>query len=290
MSDDPRRAGDMNAQTELLTFNGSDTSDVTLFLQNVKRVAFAQGRQRDDEWLVDYTEISLTGEALRWFHQLDQETARSWRALCDAFLLRFGSTAQAPAPTAAPVPRSNVQHLPSVILPNEIPPDPSQIVLKILLLGDPGVGKSSVLARFLGRWNPALLPTIGVLYETQREKRGGRYFTVHTWDCSGAQQYQAIRSAYHPGTSRLWIVYDITNRTSFENVRTWYRNAQAAGSKGKIILIANKNDLFARRVVSEAEGQALAKDLKGHYKDVSALTNQGCETLRGNGSKVLKFE
>ncbi|KAG9032638.1 hypothetical protein FRB95_001148 [Tulasnella sp. JGI-2019a] len=193
MSDDPRRAGDMNAQTELLTFNGSDTSDVTLFLQNVKRVAFAQGRQRDDEWLVDYTEISLTGVALRWFHQLDQETARSWRALCDAFLLRFGSTAQAPAPTAAPVPRSNVQHLPSVILPNEIPPDPSQIVLKILLLGDPGVGKSSVLARFLGRWNPALLPTIGVLYETQREKRGGRYFTVHTVGSSCVCSLQLAR-------------------------------------------------------------------------------------------------
>ncbi|KAG9032637.1 GTP-binding protein [Tulasnella sp. JGI-2019a] len=110
------------------------------------------------------------------------------------------------------------------------------------------------------------------------------------WDCSGAQQYQALQSVYHPGTNRLWIVYDITNRASFENVRSWHRNAQTAGSKALLILIANKNDLSDRRVVSEEEGRALAKELNGHYGDISALTNQGCETLRGSGLEVPKFE
>ncbi|KAG8998249.1 hypothetical protein FRB94_006989, partial [Tulasnella sp. JGI-2019a] len=211
MSRDSPCTCNLNAQTEFLTFNGNDTSDVTLFLQNVKRVAFTQGRQRDDEWVVDYIEASLTGEAFRWFHRLDEETKGSWKALCGAFLLRFGPTAQAQAhaPTA-------VQQPSRVITPASIPPELGRSVLKIVLVGDPGVGKSSVLWRFLGRWNPTLLPTVGVLYETQKEKRGVVYHTLHMWDCSGAQQYQALQSVYHPGTNRLWVVYDITNRASFE--------------------------------------------------------------------------
>ncbi|KAG9032636.1 hypothetical protein FRB95_001146 [Tulasnella sp. JGI-2019a] len=135
MSGDSRCTCNLDAQTELLTFNGSDTSDVTLFLQNVKRVAFAQGRQRDNEWLVDYTEASLTGEALRWFHRLDEETIGTWKTLCGAFLLRFGPTAQAPAPPLPTV----MQQPPRVITPTSIPPDSSRCILKILIVGDPGL-------------------------------------------------------------------------------------------------------------------------------------------------------
>lgn len=68
----------LGPNTELLTFNGSDASDVTALLQNVKRVAFSQGRRHDDQWLMDYAEISLTGAALRWFHELDDQTLDSW--------------------------------------------------------------------------------------------------------------------------------------------------------------------------------------------------------------------
>lgn len=114
----------LGANTELLTFDGSDTSDVTVLLQNVKRVAFSQGRQHDDQWLMDYTEISLTGTALRWFHELDEQSLHSWRALRGAFLLRFGSyeshLASAPAPDPAAVTRSAIQPLPNVPPPSAI--------------------------------------------------------------------------------------------------------------------------------------------------------------------------
>ncbi|KAG8989854.1 hypothetical protein FRB94_013954, partial [Tulasnella sp. JGI-2019a] len=70
----PVHAHDLGAQIEKITYDGSNGSDVTLFLQNVKRIAFIQGRQHDDQWLIDCAEISLVGEALRWFHELDDET------------------------------------------------------------------------------------------------------------------------------------------------------------------------------------------------------------------------
>ncbi|KAG8992839.1 hypothetical protein FRB94_006986 [Tulasnella sp. JGI-2019a] len=123
MSEDSGYAGHRNAQAEVLTFDGSETSDVTAFLQNVKRVAFSQGRQRDNEWLVDYAEVSLTGRALRWFHGLDEETVGSWKSLRGAFLHRFGSTANALVPAAAPLaapPRPLTQPPPRVLPPTSI--------------------------------------------------------------------------------------------------------------------------------------------------------------------------
>lgn len=92
----------VQAPLETLTFDGRPTEDVTLFLRDVQKIAFAQGRQTDDDWKVQYTETCLVGEALRWFSGLDDEPLRSWRNLRLAFLERFESTTLAPEPPAAP--------------------------------------------------------------------------------------------------------------------------------------------------------------------------------------------
>ncbi|KAG9017363.1 hypothetical protein FRB93_007477 [Tulasnella sp. JGI-2019a] len=85
----------MAPSLELLTFNGTDNEDVTLFVRDVKRVAMAQGRQRDQEWMVDYVESCLGGQAMRWFSQLDvdsdDQAPLSWRALRQGLLNRFGA-------------------------------------------------------------------------------------------------------------------------------------------------------------------------------------------------------
>ncbi|KAG8878158.1 hypothetical protein FRB97_002752 [Tulasnella sp. 331] len=91
---------------ENITFGGKDTEDVTLFLQNVKRVAFAQGRQRDCDWLADYVETCLTGRALLWHDTLDEKTSSDYKLLRTAMLQYFVAqipTANIPsAPPAAP--------------------------------------------------------------------------------------------------------------------------------------------------------------------------------------------
>ncbi|KAG8868921.1 hypothetical protein FRB97_001813, partial [Tulasnella sp. 331] len=91
------------ASTELLNFAGCDAEDVTVFLRDVKRIAHTHGRQDDDKWLVDYVELCLAGEALRWFSELDDDVMGSWKVLRRAFLHRFKPPV-APEPAAAAPP------------------------------------------------------------------------------------------------------------------------------------------------------------------------------------------
>jgi hypothetical protein len=97
-------SNDESDQREL-SFQGTVGEDVSLFLRDVKRVARKEGRQRDEEWLVDYVEECLSGPALQWFIHLDDEVARNWKALRMALLNRFAAPGP-PIPPPAAVPPS----------------------------------------------------------------------------------------------------------------------------------------------------------------------------------------
>ncbi|KAG8854788.1 hypothetical protein FRB96_007317 [Tulasnella sp. 330] len=91
-----------------ITFDGNESENVSLFLQNVKRVAFAQGRQRDDEWLADYVETCLIDDALEWYDTLDKDIQRDFSSLRTAMLERFRRStriANMPLAPAAAAPR-----------------------------------------------------------------------------------------------------------------------------------------------------------------------------------------
>ncbi|KAG9002128.1 hypothetical protein FRB94_004106 [Tulasnella sp. JGI-2019a] len=97
---------------ELLEFQGDDSEDVTLFLRDIARVAFNQGHHQDFPWMIGYTETCLTGTALRWFNELDEDVLRSWKTLRGAFLARFGPQDLNPTiltPAAAPIPNLNTR-------------------------------------------------------------------------------------------------------------------------------------------------------------------------------------
>lgn len=90
---------------ELLSFRGEDSEDVTVFLQDVKRVANTEGHQRDEEWLVDYVEQCLSGHAFQWFTQHEEQIGGKWKPLRAALTNRFaGSSPQVADPSAAAPP------------------------------------------------------------------------------------------------------------------------------------------------------------------------------------------
>ncbi|KAG8848028.1 hypothetical protein FRB96_001320 [Tulasnella sp. 330] len=96
---------DQTSSPEELIFYGKEDEDVTSFLQKVKRVAFGQGRQRDQEWLVDYLETCLSGKALIWYLGLDEKSKSSFTTLSIAMIGHFPvPSASIPSALAAAAP------------------------------------------------------------------------------------------------------------------------------------------------------------------------------------------
>jgi len=124
MSSDGRYNDEFSTPLEPLLFGGSPNEDVTDFLRAVKRVAVIQRRQRDDEWMIDYVESCLKGQAMRWFDALPPATVESWSQVRRAFLARFDEPLTgAPTPAAATpagIARPLAQAVPNAPLPSEI--------------------------------------------------------------------------------------------------------------------------------------------------------------------------
>lgn len=96
-----------NRQVQRLSFSGLPNEDVTAFLQEIARIAFENDHVRDEQWIMDYTETCLTGQALFWYSSLSEETQGSWRKLRHAMLHRYANLSGMvpdPAPAAAPPP------------------------------------------------------------------------------------------------------------------------------------------------------------------------------------------
>ncbi|KAG8979229.1 Ras- protein Rab-1A [Tulasnella sp. JGI-2019a] len=215
---------------EHITFDGNGSEDVTIFLQSVKRVALVQGRQRDDDWIVDYTEASLTGDALRWFSDLDEGALRSWRTVRNAFLKRFSAPvvrlAHVPAPAApaiapAAMPRVATSQLSKHPKPYEVLQSSlmGATLYKTLYVGNSGVGKSCVMSRAVGGgWARDMSPTEGVAYETHSAGYSDTMsFEFHEWDASGTLHWETLASQYTATLDRVIIVYDVTNQSSFDS-------------------------------------------------------------------------
>lgn len=145
----------MASSAAQLNFSGKDTEDVTELLQAIQRAAFAEGRQRDNDWRVDLLETSLIGEALRWDSNLEEEEQYSWvtlrRKLIERFDPRYGRHTAPEPPAAAPVPRHAVPGPPAAAAPVALQYTASEPLAvgssskRIVLPGSspPGAGPSS---------------------------------------------------------------------------------------------------------------------------------------------------
>ncbi|KAG8989017.1 GTP-binding protein [Tulasnella sp. JGI-2019a] len=150
------------------------------------------------------------------------------------------------------------------------------------------VGKSCLLSRQLGRgWVSSTTPTVGIHYETStrlaRFEAGDLVVDKQAfWDASGKDEYRSLIGPYCPGTTRIWIVYDITDQKSFQDVRRWFDLVMQHNSTAKTILrlVGNKCDLHNRRVVQQQQGRDLAKELGiSQFYETSAKTNEGIQEM-----------
>lgn len=144
-------------------------------------------------------------------------------------------------------------------------------------MGDENVGKSSIMLRFSDdQFFEGLIPTIGIDFKNKvvQFPQHSMEMVYRVWDTAGLPQFRSLLSSYLLGSNLVVIVFDVTNRQSFESVRNFHHPLAQTCTNAIIALVANKIDLMKSRVVSTQEAQDLATDLGiVHYFEVSAMEN-----------------
>ena len=150
-------------------------------------------------------------------------------------------------------------------------------VFKILTIGDGGVGKTSILRRYVeNKFLKHHLSTIGIDFLSKTLEIKDKEIKLKIWDTAGQERYRQITSHIYKDADGIILVFDVTSEESFNQITDWMDQIKNNVSKEEInlILIGNKCDL-ADRMVEKERGEEMAEKLKIKYFETSALTGQG---------------
>ena len=147
------------------------------------------------------------------------------------------------------------------------------VLLKLVMIGDSGVGKTNILSRYLNNeFSLTSKATVGVEFGSTIVKKNGKLIKLQIWDTAGQERYKSITSAYYKGAKGAFVVYDITNKKTFKNIDKWIVELKANGNQDiLVILIGNKLDLEKNREVNAEEVKKKAEELNAAYFETSAL-------------------
>lgn len=164
-----------------------------------------------------------------------------------------------------------------------------RFTFKILLIGSGGVGKTSLVNRFVSStFTKSYLHTIGM-------QPSQKYITIQKvniclsiFDIAGDKSFQKLREMFYRGSKGALVIFDLTNKDSFKEAETWLMEAKNKEKDQLFILVGNKNDL-KNRAVSTEEGKKMAKKLKCiNYIETSALSGDFVdEAFTMLGTKLL---
>ena len=153
-----------------------------------------------------------------------------------------------------------------------------EFAFKLILGGDGAVGKTSMVHMYVeNEFSSDFKSTIGTSIMKKKCSFEGLESTVRfvIWDLAGQAQFKRVRQSYLANAEAGILVYDVTNRISFENVnQNWYSEIKKASPNISLVLVGNKIDLENDRVVSTEEGESLAQELKLSYIETSAKTGK----------------
>ena len=126
-----------------------------------------------------------------------------------------------------------------------------EIILKILVLGDSAVGKTSILLKYTDDYFPNVyVTTIGVEYKTKIVKVNGLDITLQIWDTAGQERFRSLAKSFMQGADGILFVYDITYKKSFDSIKNWIRQTEDVNGSFYKIIVGNKIDLSNKREVS----------------------------------------
>ena len=157
--------------------------------------------------------------------------------------------------------------------------DDYDMIFKLILIGDSGVGKTNILGRYIkDEFSNSSKPTVGVEFYSKPITFNNNKIKLQIWDTAGQERYRSVTRAYYKGSKGAFVVYDITNKNSFENVDKWIGDLKENGDDNVcIVLIGNKNDLENDRKIEKEDVKKKAEMYKVLFCETSALNNQNIE-------------
>jgi Ras-related protein Rab-21 len=152
---------------------------------------------------------------------------------------------------------------------------------KVVLLGEGRVGKTSILLRYTrGEYNDKQVSTLQASYLDKTASVNGDEVVLSIWDTAGQERFHALGPIYYRDADGALLVYDITDQSSFEKVRTWIKELRKiVGSNIHIIIAGNKCDLEKHRSVNALEAQKFADSVGAVHVLTSAKTDKNLDDV-----------
>ena len=144
--------------------------------------------------------------------------------------------------------------------------------IKVMLIGDTNVGKTSIIKRYCkNKFYTTYITSVGLDFETKYIKIDGKIVNLQIWDTAGQERYKVLAKNYYKNSDGFLIVYDITNKKTFNDVANWIVQIRdAAPTNIKSVLLGNKSDLTNQRQIDKIEGEELAKENNVKFYETSA--------------------
>ncbi|CAN8202074.1 unnamed protein product [Coccothraustes coccothraustes] len=155
--------------------------------------------------------------------------------------------------------------------------EPAGLTLKLLLVGDSGVGKSSLLRRVTdGAFEPRQAPTVGIDFKVKKMVVEGRAVQLAIWDTAGQERFRTVTPSYYRGAQGVVLVYDVTRKATFTGLGSWLNELEmyTTPSSTVTMLVGNKTDKPDREV-ERKEGLQLARKHSLLFIETSAKTQDG---------------
>ena len=162
-------------------------------------------------------------------------------------------------------------------------------LLKYKIIGDSAVGKSNLLLRYAHeKFNEDYQATIGIEFGSKNIEIDNEKYRIQIWDTAGQENFKSLTRAYYKNSVCAIIVYDITNKQSFNNINTWIDDCKNQSPKTIFfVLVGNKSDLENKRQVNYNEGLKFAQENNILFFESSAKTGKNVEDIFYKSAKII---
>ena len=155
--------------------------------------------------------------------------------------------------------------------------------IKITLIGNPGVGKTCIISRYIDDvFEENLISTIGANYSEKAITKNNKEYQLELWDIISPEQYSYLGKYFYKDSYIVCLVYDITSQQSLDSLKEkWYPNFLKFGEKYTVLaVVANKSDLYeSDDLANEKQAKDFANEIKGIWMSTSAKSGDGIDKL-----------